>query len=90
MAAGRGWVGLQWSCLDELWTNESHWQVHSQNASSGAYGIAQALPASRMAVVGADWEYNPVTQITWGLGYIAQRYGTPCAAWVHSREYGFY
>jgi hypothetical protein len=90
LAAERGWTGGEWSCLDALWTRESNWQVHEENASSGAYGIPQALPASKMASAGSDWADNPVTQIRWGLDYIAGRYGTPCDAWAHSQAYNYY
>jgi len=71
----------EWDCLDRLWTAESGWRWSAANPSSGAYGIPQALPGSKMASAGSDWLVNPRTQITWGLGYIQSRYGTPCAAW---------
>ncbi|PFG20485.1 G5 domain-containing protein [Serinibacter salmoneus] len=90
MAAARGWTGSQWSCLDSLWQRESNWNHLAQNPSSGAYGIPQSLPASKMATVGSDWATNPATQITWGLDYIAGRYGTPCGAWAHSESVGWY
>lgn len=90
LAAARGWTGAQWTCLDSLWQRESGWNHLAQNRSSGAYGIPQALPGSKMATVAADWRTNPATQITWGLGYIAGRYGTPCGAWSHSQTYGWY
>lgn len=77
----RGWDEAQYSCLVPLWTNESNWSHTARNPSSGAYGIPQALPGSKMASAGADWETNPTTQIKWGLDYIAGRYGTPCGAW---------
>jgi len=80
----------QYSCLVSLWDRESHWNVYSSNSSSGAYGIPQALPGSKMASAGADWETNPATQISWGLGYIADRYGNPCGAWAHSEDVGWY
>jgi hypothetical protein len=81
LAAERGWTGQQWICLDKLWTNESGWNTYARNRSSGAYGIPQALPGSKMATAGSDWQTNPATQIKWGLGYIAGRYSTPCGAW---------
>lgn len=90
LAAARGWTGSQWSCLDSLWQRESGWSHTAQNSSSGAYGIPQALPGSKMASAGADWRTNPATQITWGLDYIAGRYGTPCGAWSHSQSSGWY
>lgn len=71
----------QWSCLDNLWQGESGWRYTAENPSSGAYGIPQSLPASKMATVGADYRTNPVTQIRWGLEYIKLSYGTPCGAW---------
>ncbi|MGO4343034.1 hypothetical protein [Phycicoccus sp. Soil748] len=71
----------QWSCLDNLWNGESGWRFTAENSSSGAYGIPQSLPGSKMGSVGADWRTNPVTQIKWGLQYIRSSYGTPCNAW---------
>ncbi len=85
-----GFSSDQFGCLDSLWTRESNWSVSAHNASSGAHGIPQALPGSKMASAGSDWEGNPVTQITWGLGYIRDRYGSPCGAWGHSESYGWY
>ncbi|PKW27419.1 hypothetical protein [Phycicoccus duodecadis] len=70
----------QWPCLEQLWTGESDWRWWVANSSSGAYGIPQSLPASKMATVGADWRTNPVTQIRWGLDYIKRSYGSPCNA----------
>ena len=86
--AGRGW-GDQFGCLDSLWQRESGWRVTASNAS-GAYGIPQSLPGSKMSSAGADWRTNPATQIRWGLGYIASSYGSPCAAWSHSQSYNWY
>jgi uncharacterized protein YabE (DUF348 family) len=86
----RGWGEDQFACLDKLWSKESGWRVNAYNASSGAYGIPQALPGSKMASAGDDWQTNPTTQITWGLGYIAGRYTTPCGAWNHSVSSGWY
>ena len=76
-----GWTGRQFGCLNALWTHESGWRWNADNPQSGAYGIPQALPASKMASAGGDWQTNPATQIRWGLGYIAGRYGSPCGAW---------
>ena len=90
MAASYGWTGSQWSCLDWLWTRESGWQMVWNTAGSGAYGIPQSLPASKMASAGADYMTNPATQIKWGLGYIQGRYGTPCNAWAHETAAGWY
>ncbi|WP_308433069.1 lytic transglycosylase domain-containing protein [Pseudolysinimonas yzui] len=90
MVLARGWDQSEFECLVALWNRESHWNVYAHNPSSGAYGIPQALPGDKMATAGADWQTNPVTQITWGLGYIAGRYGTPCGAWEHSERKGWY
>lgn len=90
MVLARGWGEDQFACLDALWTKESNWRVTAENRSSGAYGIPQSLPGSKMASAGADWRTNATTQITWGLGYIAGRYGTPCAAWAHSQARNWY
>jgi len=79
----------QWTCLLDLWNRESGWIYDAENAS-GAYGIPQALPGSKMASAGADWATNPATQITWGLTYISQVYGTPCGAWDHELADGWY
>ena len=86
----RGFSADQWSCLDSLWQKESGWNHQADNPSSSAFGIPQALPGKKMSSAGADWETNPATQITWGLGYIEGRYGTPCAAWSHSRANNWY
>ncbi|MQW75823.1 lytic transglycosylase domain-containing protein [Nocardioides sp. dk4132] len=85
-----GFSSDQWGCLDSLWTRESNWTVNADNPTSSAYGIPQALPGSKMSSAGADWATNPVTQIRWGLGYIADRYGSPCGAWAHSESHGWY
>lgn len=90
MVKARGWGDDQFACLVALWNKESGWRVNAYNASSGAYGIPQALPGSKMGSAGADWETNPATQISWGLGYIGGRYGTPCGAWNHSQSVGWY
>ncbi len=90
MVAARGWNEAQYSCLVALWTRESNWNVYAHNPTSGAYGIPQALPGDKMATAGADWATNPATQITWGLNYIAGRYGTPCGAWESSEARGWY
>jgi len=80
----------QFSCLDPLWSGESGWRINADNPSSSAYGIPQALPGSKMSSAGADWATNPVTQIRWGLGYIRDRYGSPCGAWSFKQGHGFY
>lgn len=90
LAAARGWSGSEWSALLKLWNRESGWRWNATNSSSGAYGIPQALPGSKMASVGSDWQSNAATQISWGLSYIAGRYGTPSAAWSHETANGWY
>ncbi|SDT76525.1 lytic transglycosylase domain-containing protein [Actinoplanes derwentensis] len=80
----------QFPCLDKLWKKESGWNYKATNQSSGAYGIPQSLPGSKMASAGSDWKTNPATQIEWGLGYIEGRYDTPCGAWSHSQSVGWY
>lgn len=85
-----GFSESQFGCLDSLWERESKWNVYADNPNSSAYGIPQALPGSKMASAGADWATNPVTQIRWGLGYIEDRYGSPCGAWGHSQRNGWY
>ena len=89
LAAGHGWSATQFTCLDTLWTNESGWQMHAQN-SSGAYGIPQALPGTRMSTAGSDWRTSAVTQIRWGLHYVDARYGSPCGALQHWRSHRWY
>jgi hypothetical protein len=76
-------------CLDDIWSRESGWNYQAENAS-GAFGIPQALPGSKMASAGADWATNPKTQIIWGLGYIQGRYGDPCSAWSYWQANGYY
>jgi hypothetical protein len=90
MASQYGWGDDQFACLVALWDRESGWNYQAYNRSSGAGGIPQALPASKMSSAGADWATNPATQIAWGLGYIAGSYGTPCDAWGHSESTGWY
>jgi hypothetical protein len=80
----------QFGCLDALYTRESGWNVYADNPTSSAYGIPQALPGSKMASAGSDWATNPVTQIRWGLGYIQDRYGSPCGALSYSDSNGWY
>jgi len=90
MLGSFGWSSSQFSCLDPLWAHESGWGVTAYNAGSGAYGIPQALPGSRMASVGPDWRTNAATQIKWGLEYIKGSYGSPCGAWAHEQATGWY
>jgi hypothetical protein len=90
LAAARGWTGEQFDALVALWNRESGWNVKALNKSSCAYGIPQALPGSKMASAGSDWQTNPATQITWGLNYIAGVYGDPVSALAHSNSTGWY
>ena len=76
-------------CLVDIWNRESGWRYDAENPS-GAYGIPQALPGSKMASAGADWQTNPATQIKWGLGYIKDIYGDPCKAWNFELANGYY
>lgn len=89
-AAQYGWTGQNWTDLVKLWTRESSWLWYAENASSGAYGIPQSLPGSKMAAFGANWRDDAAVQIDWGLSYIAQRYGSPSKAWEHSEQVGWY
>jgi hypothetical protein len=90
MAEKYNWGDYQFSCLNQLWTRESHWNYLAHNYRSGAHGIAQALPATKMEIMGTDWRTNPVTQIQWGLHYIDVRYETPCKAWKKFKRSRFY
>jgi hypothetical protein len=90
MLGSFGWSPSQSSCLDPLWAHESGWSVTAYNAGTGAYGIPQALPGSRMASAGPDWQTDAATQIRWGLQYIQATYGSPCAAWDHEQATGWY
>lgn len=85
-----GWGQDQMGCLLQLWTQESSWLTNATNPSSGAYGIAQSLPPSKMDTAGADWLTNYRTQINWGLNYIKDRYGSPCGAWGHEVANNWY
>nr|WP_286170186.1 transglycosylase SLT domain-containing protein [Actinospica acidiphila] len=71
----------QFQCFSNIVDHESSWNYQASNPSSGAYGLVQALPGSKMASAGADWQTNPATQIKWGLNYMDSRYGSPCGAW---------
>jgi hypothetical protein len=90
MLGSYGWSSSQFSCLVSLWNQESGWNVTATNPSSGAYGIPQALPGSKMASAGPDWQTDAATQIAWGLGYIKSLYGSPCGAWAHEEADGWY
>jgi len=90
MNAEYEWGDDQYSCLNRLWTKESHWNYKAHNYRSGAHGIAQALPAVKMEIISDDWRTNPVTQIRWGLRYIDIRYETPCDAWAKFKRSRYY
>ena len=90
MLGSFAWSSSQFSCLDPLWAHESGWNVSAYNADSGAFGIPQALPGSRMASAGLDWQTDAATQIRWGLEYIKGTYGSPCGAWAHEEATGWY
>ena len=90
MLGSFGWSSSQFSCLQQLWAGESGWSVTASNPSTGAYGIPQAMPGSKMASTGPDWRTNAATQIHWGLGYIENTYGSPCEAWSHEQADGWY
>ncbi len=80
----------QFACFSNIITRESGWNIHATNPSSGAYGLAQALPGSKMASAGSDWRNNPETQIKWAIGYMNERYGGICAAWSYWQAHGNY
>lgn len=85
-----GLSASEFGCLDNIWSQESGWNVHADNPTSSAYGIPQALPGSKMSSAGADWQNSAETQIKWGLGYIKNRYGTACSAWSFKQGHGWY
>ena len=85
-----GYGADQFSCFDDIIMRESAWDIHATNGSSGAYGIPQALPGSKMASVAPDWRTNPATQIIWGVQYMKSRYGSPCGAWGFKSSHGWY
>ena len=85
-----GYGADQFSCFNYIIVRESNWDVHATNASSGAYGIPQALPGTKMATVAADWRTNPATQIIWGIEYMKDRYGSPCKARTFKASHGWY
>lgn len=89
-ASKYGWGDGEFQCLDSLWMKESGWNYQAYNDGSGATGIPQSLPGSKMASFGADWQSNAATQIAWGLDYIANVYGSPCSAWGHSQSTNWY
>jgi hypothetical protein len=85
-----GLSASEFGCLDNIWSQESGWNVHADNPSSSAYGIPQALPGSKMSSAGPDWANSAETQIRWGLGYIRDRYGSACSAWGFKSGHGWY
>ena len=89
IVAQHGWAASEFGCLVALWNRESGWNAHAANPS-GAYGIPQAMPGSKMSSAGADWQNDYRVQIRWGIGYIAGRYGSPCGAWAQSQAVGSY
>ncbi|MGI5468494.1 transglycosylase SLT domain-containing protein [Streptomyces sp. CA-132043] len=80
----------QYQCFSNIVERESGWNPQASNASSGAYGLVQALPGSKMASAGADWKTNPSTQVKWGLNYMNERYGSPCGAWSFWQSHNWY
>ena len=85
-----GYGDSDFDCFNNIIIRESMWDIDATNPSSGAYGIPQALPGSKMASAGSDWRTNPATQIIWAIGYMKDRYGSPCAAWSFKRAHGWY
>ncbi len=85
-----GYGSDQFSCFDNIIMRESMWSISATNSSSGAYGIPQALPGSKMASIASDWRTNPATQIIWGIEYMKGRYGSPCGAWGFKSSHGWY
>lgn len=85
-----GWGKKQFKCLNSIWNAESNWRHNADNPNSSAYGIPQALPGKKMAIIADDWKTNPQTQIKWGLKYIDERYGSPCEAWDFWQRNGWY
>jgi len=85
-----GYGSGQFDCFNNIIMRESKWDVNATNSSSGAYGIPQALPGSKMATIASDWRTNPATQIIWGIEYMKDRYGSPCSAWGFKASHGWY
>jgi murein DD-endopeptidase MepM/ murein hydrolase activator NlpD len=85
-----GYDDDDYSCFNNIIIRESMWKIDATNPSSGAYGIPQALPGSKMVSAGSDWRTNPATQIIWALDYMKKRYGSPCEAWSFKRGHGWY
>jgi hypothetical protein len=84
------WSHHQFRYLNRLWSRESGWNIRASNPYSGAYGIPQAVPGSKMASAGPDWRSDARTQIRWGMRYIRARYGSPRQAWAHEAHVGWY
>jgi hypothetical protein len=85
-----GYGSGQFNCFNNIIMRESMWKINATNPSSGAYGIPQALPGSKMATIASDWRTNPATQIIWGIEYMKDRYGSPCGAWSFKSAHGWY
>ena len=85
-----GYGSGQFDCFNNIIMRESKWDINATNPSSGAYGIPQALPGSKMATIASDWRTNPATQIIWGIEYMKDRYGSPCSAWGFKSSHGWY
>lgn len=85
-----GWSEYDWECLVKLWNRESSWNPNAVNKKSGACGVPQSLPCSKMKSEGSDYRTNYKTQVRWGLKYIKARYGSPAGAWAHSQRKGWY
>jgi len=85
-----GYGSGQFDCFNNIIMRESKWDINATNPSSGAYGIPQALPGSKMATIASDWRTNPATQIIWGIEYMKDRYGSPCSAWGFKASHGWY
>lgn len=81
---------VQYSCIDKIFTRESNWRTKASNSTSGAYGIPQALPGSKMGIIADDWRTNPITQVKWGIRYVNGRYGSACEAWRFHQDNGWY
>jgi hypothetical protein len=80
----------QYNCINILWYHESRWSWRASNPNSGAYGIPQAVPGSKMAVYGANWRTSPLTQVKWGIWYVNNRYGSACGAYAFWKAHGWY
>ncbi len=88
--AAAGIAASDYACADAIIVRESGYNVHATNPSSGAYGLPQALPGTKMASAGADWQVNPITQLRWMAGYVVDRYGGFCPAWAFWQKNSWY